>query len=163
MLEMNVQELDAIREECRQLVKKKARQSATVAVLPVPILDLAADARLFSRLLPQITRRFGLTPEQIEQMPSAQREKVHWHLQQHQPGFFGQAATSVLVRKNLLAQAGRLAIRQVAKFVPVTGSLVAGTLGYLVLKKMANQYIEDCYEVARAIWSQPHPPVPQGA
>lgn len=163
MLQMTVQDLDAIRDECRRLVRRKARWSGLASIIPVPLLDIAAEARLLSRLLPEITERFGLSPEKIRDMPSAQREKVQWHMRNRKPGFFGLVATRLLLRKSLQGHLGRLLTTQVAKFVPLTGTAVAGMMGYQVLRRIADQYIEDCYEVGRAIWQDGRPPAPQGA
>ncbi|MCD6061379.1 MAG: hypothetical protein K0R03_1348 [Moraxellaceae bacterium] len=160
MLQMTPHELDSIREECRKLANRKATVSAGAAVLPVPLLDVAADIRLLSRLLPEISERFGLSPEKIREMPTEQREKVHWHMRNRQPGFFGQLMMRTLVRRNLQKYLGRLLTTQVAKFVPFAGTLVAGTLGYLTLKQIANRYIDECYEVAKAIWPAAAPPQP---
>ncbi len=90
MLQMTPQELETIRQDCRRLASRKARISAGAAIVPLPLLDVAADVRLLSGLLPEITERFGLSPEKIKEMPTGQREKVHWHMRHRQPGFFGQ-------------------------------------------------------------------------
>ncbi|MFZ5560766.1 MAG: hypothetical protein ACOY41_04445 [Pseudomonadota bacterium] len=159
MLQMTPRELETIRQDCRRLASRKARYSAGAAIVPLPLLDVAADVRLLSGLLPEITERFGLSPEKIREMPTGQREKVHWHMRNRQPGFFGQLMMRTLVRRNLQKYLGRLLTTQVAKFVPLAGTLLAGTLGYLTLKQIADKYIDDCYEVARAIWpAQSLPP-----
>lgn len=163
MLQMSTQELDNIREECRKLVKKKARLSAGAAIVPIPAFDVAAEARLLSKLLPEISRRFGLTPEQIKEMPTEQREKVHWHMRNHRTGFFGLIATALLVRRNLQNYLGRLLTTQVAKFIPFAGTAVAALMGYQVLRNIAYQYIDECYQVGRAIWQEGRPPAPQPA
>lgn len=161
MLEMNKQELDAAREECHELVRKKARWSGLAAMVPVPLLDVAAQVRLLSRLLPEINRRFGLSPEKIREMPTAQRERAQWHLRNRQPGFFGIVATSLLLRRSLRTQLPRVVTTQLAKFVPLTGSAVAGVMGYQVLRRIADNYVEECYEAGRAIWQETAPPAPQ--
>jgi hypothetical protein len=163
MLKMTMQELDTIREECRRIVRKKARWSGLASIIPVPLLDLAAEARLLSRLLPDITARFGLTPEKIRQMPTAQREKVQWHMRNRRPGFFGLVATRMLLRRSLQGQLGRVLTTQLAKFVPLTGTAVAGVMGYQVLRRIADQYIDDCYEVGRLVWQESAPSAPQAA
>lgn len=163
MLKMTMQELDTIREECRRLVRKKARWSGLASIIPVPLLDLAAEARLLSRLLPDITARFGLTPEKIRQMPTAQREKVQWHMRNRRPGFFGLVATRMLLRRSLQGHLGRVLTTQLAKFIPLTGTAVAGVMGYQVLRRIADQYIDDCYEVGRLIWQESTPQAPRPA
>lgn len=163
MLQLNTQELKRIKAECEALVRRRARLAALAAVVPVPGLDVAADARLLGGLLPEITSRFGLSPESIRDMPTAQREQAAWRMRNHVPGFCGQVARGRLLRRSLGEETLRLLATQVAKLVPVTGSAVAGWLGYAVVARIARRYIDDCHEVATALWSNPgRPPLPAG-
>lgn len=164
MLQLNAGDLERIREECEALVRRRARLAALAAIVPVPGLDVAAEARLLNRLLPEITARFGLSPEKISQMPTAQREQAVWRMRNHVPGFCGQVAPGRLLRRNLGDEVVRLLGTQVAKLVPLTGSAVAGWLGYGVVARIARRYIEACHEVASALWAAPgRPPHPAGS
>lgn len=161
MLQMTAGDLERIREECQALVRRRARLAALAAAVPVAGLDVAAEARLLNGLLPEITERFGLAPEQIRQMPTAQREQAVWRMRQQVPGFCGQVAPGRLLRRSLGAQFGRLLATQVAKFVPLAGTAVAGWLGYEVVARIARRYVESCHEVASALWTAPgRPPLP---
>ena len=51
--------LEKIREECLDLVKKRAYFSAGAAVIPVPFLDVVIDVGILSQLIPEINARFG--------------------------------------------------------------------------------------------------------
>ena len=57
--------LERIREECLELVKKRAYFSAGAAIIPVPFLDVAIDVGILSQLIPEVNARFGLAPDQI--------------------------------------------------------------------------------------------------
>lgn len=162
MLQMTPEMLENIREDCRKLVRKAARRCATVSMLPIPVIDLANDIRLLSRLLPEITERFGLTEAQIAEMPSAQREKVHWFMRSLEPGFVGLTATNKLIRKYLKGYLGKVLGSQLFRFVPLSGSLLAGTLGYFVVRGIAYKYIDSCYAVDQALWSRPVPQPAEG-
>lgn len=163
MLQLNAQELNRIKAECEALVRRRARLAALAAVVPVPGLDVAAEARLLGRLLPEITARFGLSPEDIREMPTAQREQAAWRMRNHVPGFCGQVAPGRLLRRSLGEETLRLLATQVAKLVPVTGTAVAGWLGYAVVARIARRYIDACHEVASTLWSNPgRPPQPAG-
>ena len=70
-------ELETIKEQCRTLARKRALVSAGVAVVPVPFLDVMVDASMLTVLIPEISRRFGLAPEQIEAF-DAETKKVVW-------------------------------------------------------------------------------------
>ena len=52
-------DLDQVKKECLGMVKKRARVSAGVAVIPVPFFDVAVDAGMLTQLIPEISERFG--------------------------------------------------------------------------------------------------------
>ena len=64
-------ELAAAVRRARKLLHRRAVVAAAASVVPVPGLDWAVDAALLSRLIPQINAEFGLTAEQIDQLPLA--------------------------------------------------------------------------------------------
>ena len=70
-------EVDMIREQCRTLARKRALVSAGVAVVPVPFLDVVVDASMLTVLIPEISQRFGLAPEQIEAF-DPETKKLAW-------------------------------------------------------------------------------------
>lgn len=146
-----LEELEIIRKECRTLVRKRAVVSAGVAVLPVPLLDVVVDAGILTVLIPEISQRFGLAVEQIEAMEET-RQGLTWEaIRTRGAQFVGLVMTRALVRKTVQGFAGRLVSRQVAKFVPFGGQIVAAGLGYLVMRQIAYRHIDDCFEVAKAI------------
>ena len=52
-------DLEKIKRECEAMIKSKAKMSAVAAIVPVPLLDVAVDAGLLSKLLPEISAKFG--------------------------------------------------------------------------------------------------------
>lgn len=144
-------ELEAIKRECRALVRKRALVSAGVAVLPVPFLDVMVDAGILMQLIPEISQRFGLEVERIEGMEPGQREKVWRVVRVRGSQLIGIVLTRAIVRKTFLDFAGRIVARQIAKFIPLGGQLVAAGLGYFVMRRMAYKHIDDCYAVALAL------------
>ena len=61
-------DLEMIRAECLELVKKRAYFSAGAAVIPVPFLDVVIDVGILSQLITEINARIGLSPEQVRRM-----------------------------------------------------------------------------------------------
>ena len=49
--------LEQIRTECLELVKKRAYVSAGVAVIPIPFFDVVIDVGILSLLIPQRIER----------------------------------------------------------------------------------------------------------
>ena len=70
--------LEQIRDECLEQVKKRSYVSAGVAVIPVPFLDVVIDVGMLSLLIPEINARFGLAPDQISVYDPATK-KIHWN------------------------------------------------------------------------------------
>lgn len=142
-------DLELIRRECINLVKKRAWISAGAAVIPVPFLDVVIDTSILSVLLPQINARFGLQPEQISVYDPGTRQ-VHWNvLRKRGIEFAGLVTSRAVARKSLSGFAGKILTKQVTKFVPLGGQIVAATLGYQILKKIALTHVEDSYKLAK--------------
>lgn len=142
-------EIDRIRAECEALVRRRALVSAGAAVVPVPFLDVVVDASILTALIPEISRRFGLAPEQIEAFDPETRRLAWGEIARRGSQFLGLVVTRTLVRQSIQGMATKIISRQVAKFVPLGGQMVAAGLGYFVMRKIAYGHIDDCYEVAK--------------
>ncbi|MBO3661106.1 MULTISPECIES: hypothetical protein [Acinetobacter] len=144
-------DLDRIRNECLELTKKRAYYSAGAAVIPVPFLDVVIDVGILSQLIPEINARFGLAPEQISVFDPATKQ-VHWNeLRKRGIEFSGLVVARTAVKKSLNNVAAKVITKQVTKFIPLGGQLVAASLGYFVMKKIAEAHVEDCYRTAKNI------------
>ncbi|WP_245243647.1 hypothetical protein [Mesobacillus selenatarsenatis] len=75
MIPATMSELERVKEECKSMVNKRATASAAAAVVPVPGLDVGADVTIMMELLPAINRKFGLSPEQIDQLDAASKRE----------------------------------------------------------------------------------------
>ncbi|MDP3825044.1 MAG: hypothetical protein Q8Q74_00685, partial [Polaromonas sp.] len=60
----------------RKLLNKRAMVAAAASAVPVPGLDWAVDAAMLSRLIPEINREFGLTPQQLDLLDPKKRDQV---------------------------------------------------------------------------------------
>ncbi|KTF06446.1 hypothetical protein MGSAQ_002058, partial [marine sediment metagenome] len=114
------------------MVKKRARVSAGVAIVPVPFFDVAVDAGMLTQLLPEISERFGLIEDRQSAIDLQSRE-VHWSaVKDRTVDFAGLMATRGIVKKTIQGFGGRIAAKQVTKFIPLGGQLVAATMGYTI-------------------------------
>jgi uncharacterized protein (DUF697 family) len=148
-------EIDAVVRECRRLVNKRALLAAGVAVVPVPGIDWLTDIGVLVRLLPQINRAFGLTPEQIERLSPQRRVVVYKALSAAGGLVAGRVITHELVVTLLRKFGLRMTTQQVTKFVPVAGQAVSAALTFGALKFVAEQHIRQCVAVARALQVPP--------
>ncbi|WP_435978883.1 hypothetical protein [Psychrobacter sp. DM4] len=149
-------DLEQVKKDCKKLVKQRAKYSAGVAVVPVPFFDVAVDAGMLTQLIPDISERFGLIKGRDSAIDLESRE-VHWkELKNRTVDFAGLMATRGIVKKTIQGFGGRIAAKQVTKFIPLGGQLVAATMGYTIFKKIANDHVEECYKLAKDIQKKQH-------
>lgn len=143
--------LEQIRDECLEQVKKRSYVSAGVAVIPVPFLDVVIDVGMLSLLIPEINARFGLAPDQISVYDPATK-KIHWNeLRKRGFEFSGLVVARTAVKSSLNNMAAKIITKQVTKFIPLGGSIIAASLGYIVMKKVAEAHVDECYKLAKNI------------
>lgn len=90
-------DLDKVKQECQELVKSRAKVSAGVAVVPVPFLDVAVDAGLLSKILPQITQKFQLIDD-VNQLDESE-DQLFKNLKDRALSFAGLVATRGMAKK----------------------------------------------------------------
>lgn len=144
-------DLDAVRTECLEIVKKRAYFSAGASAVPIPLLDVAVDAGMLSQLLPEISYKFGLGELQTEMFNPETRE-INWKVARERGvAFAGLVASRGVVRMTIQGMGTRIISRQVIKFVPLGGTIIAASMGYFVFKKIATNHVDDCYKTAKGI------------
>lgn len=143
--------LEQIREECLALSKKRAYFSAGAAIVPVPFFDVVIDVGILSQLIPDISARFGLSPEHIS-VYDPQTKQIHWNeLRKRGVEFSGLVIARTAVKKSINNAAAKYITKQVTKFIPIGGQIIAASLGYFVMKKVAEAHVHDCYKLAKSI------------
>ena len=142
---------EAIAERCRKLVTQRALFAAGVAMVPVPGLDWLTDIGVLIKLLPEINRAFGLTPQQIEQLAPDRKLVVYKALSAGSTMLVGRIVTRELVIQALKVVGVRLTTQQAAKFVPIAGQAVSAMLTFGALKYVCEQHIRQCQSVARQL------------
>ncbi|MCP0917423.1 hypothetical protein MUB05_12670 [Acinetobacter indicus] len=143
--------LEQVRADCLELVKKRAYVSAGAAVIPVPFLDVVIDVGILSQLIPEINARFSLSPEQVS-VYDPETKQIHWQeLRKRGIEFSGLVVARTAVKKSLNNVAAKVITKQVTKFIPLGGQLVAASLGYFVMKKVAEAHVEESYKIAKGI------------
>lgn len=146
---MTLEDLNRIRDECRAMVTKRALVSAGTAVIPIPGIDLIADVGLLTKMLPDISHRFGLDHDQVERMDPRMGEQVLVVATSLGNSAIGRAVTRRIVVAILRRVGIRLVGAQAAKFVPILGQAAAASISFGAMKLAGNRHIDDCYETAR--------------
>lgn len=133
----------------RKLLNKRAMVAAAASAVPVPGLDWAVDAAMLSRLIPEINREFGLTPQQLDQLDPTKREQVQKAVTLVGSVLIGKFISRDLVLKAATKIGMRLTTKQLAKYVPFAGQIVAATVGYAAIRYLGEEHMKDCIRVAR--------------
>ena len=144
-------EIDAAVRHCRRLVNRRAAVAAGVSVVPIPGVDWVTDVAVLVKLLPEINRVFGLTPEQVERLAPDRRLVVYKAISAGSGVLVGKLVTRELVMKMLRLVGVRLTTQQAAKYVPIAGSAVSALLTFSSLKYVCEQHIQQCVEVSRRL------------
>lgn len=151
---------EAIARRCRRLVTQRALLAAGVAMVPVPGLDWLTDIGVLVKLLPEINRAFGLSPEQIERLAPNRQLVVYKAISTGGGLLVGKLVTRELVIQLLKIVGVRLTTQQAAKYVPIAGQAVSAMLTYGALRFVCEQHIRQCQAVARTLaLPAPRPPM----
>ena len=133
----------------RKLLNKRAMVAAAASAVPVPGLDWAVDAAMLSKLIPEINREFGLTPQQLDQLDPKKRDQVQKAVTLVGSVLIGKFISRDLVLKAATKIGMRLTTKQLAKYVPFAGQIVAATVGYAAIRYLGEEHMKDCIRVAR--------------
>jgi len=150
MLPKDVKHLEKARKECRTMVLQRAATSAGASVIPLPGLDIAADVGLLMKLLPEINRKFGLTPEQIEKLEPERKLVIYALISRGGKSLVGRTITKKLVLMILKRVGVQMTAKQTAKFLPIAGQLAAAFLGFGAMMYIGTAHVDDCYRIAKA-------------
>lgn len=150
-------DLDKIRRECQELVKSRAKVSAGIATIPVPFLDVAVDAGLLTKLLPEISERFGLIEKKADAAQLDSKDARFDSFKNSLLSFGGLVAARGIAKKTFQGFGGRIISKQVTKYIPMGGTMVAATMSYMIFKKIAFNHIDECYALAKKLQQAPVP------
>lgn len=150
MLPKSLTELEKVRASCRAMVRRRAATSGGMSLIPIPGVDIAGDVGLLLQLIPAINEKFGLTPEQIEELDPRHKVLIYAMLKKVGSDLAGRAITRQLAVAALKKVSVRLATKQVLKYIPFAGQAAAVALSVTVMMYLGNSHIDACYEIARA-------------
>ena len=133
----------------RKLLNKRAVVAAAASAVPVPGLDWMVDAALLSKLIPEINKEFGLTPQQLDQLEPQKRDQVQKAVTLVGSVLIGKFISRDLVIKAATKIGVRLTAKQAAKYVPLAGQVVAAAVGYAAIRYFGEEHMKDCIRVAK--------------
>ena len=147
-LPKSVAELDKVRASCKAMVKRRAATSGGMSLIPIPGVDIAGDVAMLLQLIPAINQKFGLTPEQIDELDTHHKVLIYAMAKKVGSDLVGRAITQRLVVAALKKVAGRMAAKQVLKYIPFAGQAAAVALSVAAMMYLGNAHVDACYEIA---------------
>ncbi len=153
-------EIEAVAAQCRRLVTRRASFAAGVAMIPLPGLDWVTDIGVLLKLIPDINRAFGLTPEQVERLSPDRRLAVYKAISAGGSMLMGRLVTRELIVGTLRVVGVRLTTQQAAKYVPIAGQAISAALTFSALKYVCELHIRQCMAVSRQLLLPAPPSAP---
>lgn len=147
----NAFEIEEAKKRSRRLLTRTAALASTASIIPLPGIDIAVDAAALLRLIPQINRQFGLTPEQIEALSPNKQLIVYKAIVSIGGAMVGKLVTRELVIEALKAVGVRLTVKQATKYVPIAGSALSAAIGFAAMQYVGRQHIKECAKVAEMV------------
>lgn len=141
--------LEAAVKRSRKLLNKRAMVAAAASAVPVPGLDWMVDAAMLSKLIPEINKEFGLTPQQLDQLEPRKRDQVQKAVTMVGSVLIGKFISRDLVIKAATKIGVRLTTKQVAKYVPLAGQVISAAVGYAAIRYFGEEHMKDCIRVAK--------------
>ena len=141
-------QIDEVARQCRRIVNRRALMAAGVSIVPVPGLDWITDVGVLLKLIPDINRAFGLTPQQVERLAPDRRLVVYKAISAGGSMLVGKLITRELILQALKVVGIRLTTQQAAKFIPVAGQALSAVLTFSALKFVCEQHIRQCMAVS---------------
>ena len=141
--------LEAAVKRSRKLLNKRAMVAAAASAVPVPGLDWMVDAAMLSKLIPEINKEFGLTPQQLDQLEPRKRDQVQKAVTMVGSVLIGKFISRDLVIKAATKIGVRLTTKQVARYVPLAGQIVSAAVGYAAIRYFGEEHMKDCIRVAK--------------
>ena len=132
-------------------VDRQALMSAGATFVPIPGVDMLVDVSVMIKMIDHINQEFGLTPEQIDRLPSHKRIIAYQAINWVGAVLAGKVITAQIAISILKTVGIKLGTKQAARWVPVVGQISAAALGFAVLRYLGREHIKDCEKVAREV------------
>lgn len=132
-------------------VDRQALMSAGATFVPIPGVDMLVDVSVMIKMIDHINREFGLTPEQIDRLPSQNKIIAYQAISWAGTVLAGKVITAQVAISVLKSIGIKLGSKQAARWVPIVGQVSAAALGYTALRYLGREHIKDCEKIAREV------------
>ena len=111
--------------------------------------DIGADVSLLMEMIPAINEKFGLSPQQIEQLPLQLKKITVVAITSVGSEMVGKMVTKHVLLQILKKVGVRVTSKAFVRFIPILGQTVAAGVSFGAMKMVGNAHVEDCYKVVR--------------
>lgn len=140
-----------VRERCRRMVRRRAAVSAGVSAVPLPGLDIVSDLKMFTQLIEDVNREFGLTAEQVDKLQPQYKLIAYQAAVSVGGSLVGRLITRDLLLKLVQKSGKKLVAKQASKFVPLAGQAASAAIGFFAFRQIGYQHVEACAKVAQEL------------
>lgn len=141
-----IEALNRKKQACQSYIEKACLIAAANGLNPLPGADIAVDVGILLSTLEKIRSEYGLSDDILSKL---KHQGVHEFAKK--AGNILVALTTDGVLALLKRYAASESAKTVAKYVPFIGQAIACGLGYAITKSVANSYLNDCHQLAKAI------------
>lgn len=140
-------ELYKAKDAAMKIVKQRATTSGAIAAVPVPGVDVAADIGIMLEVIGKINKKFGLSSEEIDELDGDEKQKIAVLITSVGSDFAGKVLTKELIAKALKKMGVKVTTKQVAKYIPFAGAIIAGSISYGTMYALGKKHVNDCFEI----------------
>lgn len=137
--------LEEKRHACEIVVTLSAGVAAANGLNPLPGLDLAVDVGILQGMFLKLRHAYGLKTEKLDTVAKyapAIAPLVNQVIE------FATKEGILLLLKQFLKKG---TLKEISKYIPFVGQLVAASLGYAITQQAGEKYLEACHQVAKTI------------
>lgn len=149
-LPKNKKDLAKRRERAEELVRKKALLSSSASVIPIPGLDFGVDLKLMKDIIEDINKIYGLDHKEVNRMSDDLKERVLVAASIQGSQFIGRTVSKGILKMVVKDVAKRTAAKQ-TRWFPVVGQAIAASISYYFMKKLGDEHIDKCENVAKKL------------
>lgn len=135
-------DLEERKERCFGKITRYAAMGALNGLNPVPGVNVGVDVGICHKMMADIREEFGLTEAMRVRLRSYE---MLVPLINTVFGHATQAGVSVLLKELLQDTTSHT----VLSLIPIIGQGISAGLGFVVIRKLGSNYVDDCYQLAK--------------
>ena len=144
----SIKDLDEKKAICLGKLDYYAFAGAASGLIPIPGVDIAADITMIIKMFSSFREIFGIE-DNVKTIlygigTAAAREAIP--IAENIFEFATKEGVKILLKQF----ASKELKKSITKYIPIIGWVVSATAGYNIIKEIGVNYINDCYEVAKA-------------